>query len=436
MELTLAVRRQVTAAQAAKWGKATKAEKSAILDAVVLATGWHRDHAGKAIRPAAARLKQPAAARPVTSPLRARSAQPTYGPEVLDALRFCWAVLDGPAGKRLHAALPAVVPLLRQHGELHIDEQVVAGLLAMSAATIDRRLAPDRAELQTRTGRSLTGPGSMLKSSVPIKMWTQWADTIPGFCQIDTVGHEGGDPNGEFCHTVTVTDVATGWTENASVMGKGERRVQQALADIRLRLPFDLQGLHADNGSEFINHHLKRWCDSQQITLTRSRPSRKNDNPHAEQKNWTVVRHAAGYWRYDTAKELDVLNQLWALQSLLTNLFVPQQKLVKKTRAGARVIKVHDTARTPARRLLDDHPELVDDHDHDRIEQQLANLNPAQIRRDIGRLQDHLKMFATRRGPVQTVRKRHAAYDARTKLNHPATRAKPDESTTRTTRAS
>ena len=275
----------------------------------------------------------------------------------------------------------------------------------------------------------------MLKSSIPFKTWAQWADTIPGFCQIDTVGHEGGDPNGVFRHTLTVTDVATGWTENAAIMGKGERRTQQAFADIRLRLPFDLQGVHADNGSEFINHHLARWCTQQQITLTRSRPSRKNDNPHAEQKNWTVVRRAAGYWRYDTTKELDVLNTLWKAQTLLTNLFLPQQKLTGKTRTGARVIKTYDQPRTPARRLLDDHPDLVDDHDRRDIEHLLATLNPAQIRRDIGVLQDHLKMFAIRRGPVQPATRRHAAYTSRTKINPPPKRAFPDESTKSTTRA-
>lgn len=432
MELELAVRQRITAAQVAKWPKATRSEKGLILNAVCVATGWHRDHARKAIRAAVARGGQ----RP--PPRRPRPAVQVYDEAVIAALRVCWAVLDGPTGKRLAPALPDLVSALRAHGELVIDGAVAGQLLAMSAATIDRRLAADRAELTTRRGRSLTKPGSMLKSSIPFKTWAQWADTIPGFCQIDTVGHEGGDPNGEFCHTLTVTDVATGWTENASIMGKGERRTQQALADIRLRLPFDLQGIHVDNGSEFINHHLKRWCDTQQITMTRSRPARKNDNPHAEQKNWTVVRHAAGYWRYDTSKELDVLNQLWALQTVLTNLFIPQQKLLTKTRTGAKVIKTYDQARTPARRLFDEHPDLLDNHDRTAIEHLIATANPAQIRRDIGRLQDQLKMYAIRRGPLTPATRRHSAYTSRTKITPPPPpkRAPSHESTKTSTRAS
>jgi len=428
MELTVAVRRQITAAQVAKWSKATRAEKSQILDALCATTGWHRDHARKAIRQAVARGDAP------VLPRASRPAVLTYGPAVIAALQYCWAVLDGPTGKRLQPALADLVPALRRHGELDIDDAVAAALLAMSPATIDRRLTADRAQLSTRRGTSLTRPGSMLKSSIPFKTWAQWADTVPGFCQIDTVGHEGGDPNGEFCHTLTVTDVATGWTENASIMGKGERRTQQALADIRLRLPFDLQGVHVDNGSEFINHHLKRWCTAQEITMTRSRPARKNDNPHAEQKNWAVVRHAAGYWRYDTTKELDVLNQMWALQTILTNLFLPQQKLQTKTRHGARVIKTYDQAHSPARRLLQDHADLVTDQDRAAIEELLATANPAQIRRDIGRLQDQLKMYAIRRGPVSPATRRHAAYTSRTKINPPtppAPRASSHESTNR-----
>jgi transposase InsO family protein len=425
MELELAVRRQITAAQVSKWPKATRSEKGAILDAVCLATGWHRDHARKAIRVAVARGGRPPA------PRGPRPAVVVYGEAVIDALRICWATLDGPTGKRLAPALLDLVPALRRHHELDIDDAIAAALLTMSPATIDRRLAADRAQLTTRRGRSLTKPGSMLKSSIPFRTWAEWADTIPGFCQIDTVGHEGGDPNGEFCHTLTVTDVATGWTENRSIMGKGERRTQAALADIRLALPFDLQGVHVDNGSEFINHHLTRWCDTQQITMTRSRPARKNDNPHAEQKNWTVVRHATGYWRYDTGKELDVLNRIWALQTVLTNLFTPQQKLLTKTRTGAKVTKTYDTARTPARRLLDEHPDLVTESDRATIEHQLATANPAQIRRDIGRLQDQLKMYAVRRGPVTPATRRHAAYTSRTKINPPPppTRASSDEST-------
>ena len=196
-----------------------------------------------------------------------------------------------------------------------------------------------------------------------------------------------------------------------------------ALVDIPAALPFPCTGSTPTTAASSSTTTCCELCRRNEITFTRSRPGNKNDRAHAEQKNWTVVRRAVGYWRYDTGKELDVLNLIWAAQALLTNLFLPQQKLTGKTRIGARVIKTYDAPRTPARRLLDDHPDLVDDHDRRHIEHQLATLNPAQIRRDIGVLQDHLKMFAIRRGPVQPATRRHAAYTSKTKIRPPAKRA-------------
>ena len=139
-----------------------------------------------------------------------------------------------------------------------------------------------------------------------------------------------------------------------------------------LRFPFHIAGIHSDNGSEFINHHLARWCNARQITFTRGRSSHKNDQAHVEQKNWSVVRRHVGYFRYDTRRELDLLNQLWPLASLQVNLFLPQQKLLTKTRTGATVRKTYDTATTPLDRLLTHHPDLVDPHDRQRLTDLLA----------------------------------------------------------------
>ncbi|MFW6600326.1 integrase catalytic domain-containing protein, partial [Propionibacteriaceae bacterium Y2011] len=246
--MTMAARRAITQAQVAKWPKATRAEKTEILDAVCQVTGWHRDHARKAIRTLVA---DPGAA---SRPRKRRAPARTYDDDVTALLVQCWSALDGPAGKRLHAVLPEVVANMARHGRLTgVDDGVVDQLLGMSAATMDRRLAPARQGLVAGKGISHTRPGSMLKSSIPLKTWAEWNDTEPGFIQIDLVGHEGGDNNGDFHYSLDATDVATGWTETITVRSKGERIVAAGLEQLWLRFPFHIAGVHSDNGSEFIN---------------------------------------------------------------------------------------------------------------------------------------------------------------------------------------
>ena len=208
----------------------------------------------------------------------------------------------------------------------------------MSAATIDRRLAGERAKYQLK-GRCTTKPGSLLKSQIPVRTWADWNDARPGFVEIDLVSHDGGNPAGQFAFTLTVTDIATGWTENRSVPSKAAKGVLAALNDIACKMPFPVLGVDSDNGSEFINVTLLQSCERHQITFTRARPGNKNDGCHVEQKNWAVVRTVVGYHRYDTAAELLLLNEIWQLQSKLTNYFCPQQKLLTKVRDGAKVSK-------------------------------------------------------------------------------------------------
>jgi hypothetical protein len=178
-----------------------------------------------------------------------------------------------------------------------------------------------------------------------------------------------------------------------TVRSKGERVVADALQQIQLALPFHLAGIHSDNGSEFINHHLLRWCNTWQITFTRGRPNHKNDNAHVEQKNWAFVRRCAGYFRYDTPREQRLLDEMWQLESVLFNLFSAQQKLISKTRVGAKVTKRYDIARTPADRLLNDY-NLVTDQDRAAIQALLQETNPAALRRRIGDIQSKLIYLA------------------------------------------
>ena len=427
MGLDVGTRRLVTRELKGRYVRGSKAQRTVVLDELCAVTGWHRDHARKALRSAPGPGEERA-------PRKVRAPTFTYDEAVLAPLRVCWATLDGPTGKRLAPALPGLVAALRRHGELGISDQTAGLLMAMSAATIDRRLAPDRAGLQLK-GMSHTKPGSLLKAQIPMRTWADWDENTPGFVEIDLVAHEGGDNNGDFASSLTVTDIATGWTEVRTVRNKAARHVFCTLLEIQAALPFPLLGIDSDNGSEFINYHLLSWCTDQHITFTRSRPANKNDGCHVEQKNWDIARRTVGYWRYDTPAEVAVLNRIWAALSPLTNLFTPQQKLLTKTRTGAKVTKRYDTAQTPYQRLLG-HPDALDPVDTARLHLLLETTNPAQARRDVTQLCSTL-LERVKRKNITTRAKTNRVFLSKTKINKPPTkRASSDESTTPATRAS
>src|SRR5438552_3027588 len=316
---------------------AGREEKGRLLDEVCEVTGYHRKAVIRRLRRPAGRGRRRRRGRPVR-----------YGPEVVGALRAIWTAAGYPWSLRLKALLPAWLPWARRR--LRLTPVLEAALQRISPRQIDRRLQPYKRDLRTRLyGR--TKPGTLLKHHIPIQT-ERWSTTAPGFTEIDLVSHSGDCADGEFIHSLNVTDIHTTWVETRAVMGKGEARVQQALEAMRAVLPFRLHGIDSDNGSEFINNHLYRYCQAHQIQFTRGRPYKKDDNAHIEQKNWTHVRKLVGYHRYDTPSAVAALNDLYGHElRLFQNLFLPSVKLLRKERVGARQRRRYDAPRTPLERV-------------------------------------------------------------------------------------
>ncbi len=384
----MATRRQVTKATHRRYVQASRKEKAHILDEFVETTGYNRSYAARVLRNGGPEARSRSSPPQAPSGRRRGGRRRVYGDAVLEPLTRIWEILGFPCGKRLAACLPDVVDALVFHGELVCRPKIIEQLRNVSGATIDRLLAPQRKRFELR-GRSGTKPGSLLKSQIPIRTYADWDDARPGFVEIDLVSHSGSNASGDFCQTLTMTDIATGWTETLAVRNKAQKWVFLAIQQLRCQLPFPLLGIDSDNGSEFINHHLVDYCKQERITFTRARPYRKNDNCHVEQKNWTTVRQTVGYHRYDTPQELDALNRLYAAYRLLHNYFLPQAKVVAKWREGGRSRRRYDRPQTPCARTLGSSG--LSALTSQSLREQYTCLNPAQLRRDIQTVTEEIR---------------------------------------------
>lgn len=351
MKISMASRNEIINVCKKRYVKANKSEKIGMLDELTLATGLSRDHLARKLRgpavSAGSRRRSPYQAKP----LKRQGRKAKYGIVHREALIKLWTMLGCIASKRFVAALPALMEALTRSGHRFIPEEIEPDLKHISARTVDRLLAYERSRYLLK-GRPTTKPGTLLKSQIPIRRGTDWDDAAIGFCEIDLVAHCGPSARGEFIFTLTVTDVRSGWTECRAVINKAQRHVFEALLQVRSCLPFPLKGIDSDNGSEFINVDLLRYCEAEDLVFTRSRPETSNDGCYVEQKNWSVVRQNVGYQRYEGHEALNVLNQYYEILRLMNNFFLPSAKLIEKQRDKAKLRRKHDQPQTPYQRLL------------------------------------------------------------------------------------
>src|SRR6266511_4314709 len=406
MRLTMKERKRIAEATAGRYRRARKKEKTAILNEFVELTGFARSYAAMVLRNHGRVVQVNPKLRvrgDVGKKLRRPGRRPDYDESVVKVLIKVWRIMDYVCSKRLAPVLAEIVERLQRRGELKSAPEVIKKLSRMSAATIDRLLRPERQRYQLK-GRSHTRPGTLLKHQIPMRTFNEWDEQQPGFLEIDLVGHDGGVIDSYHAFTLNATDVASGWTSSTALKNKAQVWSLAGVEKIRAKLPFSLLGLDSDNGSEFINETLYNFCVEHKITFTRSRPYRKNDSCFVEQKNYSVVRRAVGYQRFDTAEQLRLLNELYEVLDLYNNFFQPSMKLISKERHGARVKKQYDEARTPYQRLLDS--SFIKEETKEQLRERYRLLNPAQLKRQLEKLQQ--KLLATA-GRTSSTRKRQRA---------------------------
>jgi hypothetical protein len=311
-----------------------------------------------------------------------------YSDESRLLLEHVWALMGLPCGKYVVVMLELWLPLLRAAGDLDkpfATPETLAELQSMSAATIDRYLAPARAGLRLR-GISTTTPSPLLRNSIGLSKAGDEPPSVPGVIEADTVAHCGPTFQGEFYRTLTMTDLVTGWTENASIRNNASKWIVQAVGDLQGMFPFPLRVFDSDNGSEFINHEVADWLQERDIEQTRSRPYKKNDQATVESKNNHVVRKHAFYWRYDTTQELALLGELWPMVSLRLNFFTPTKKPTGyATTADGRRKRVYDAPKTPWQRVRESG--LLTDEQTRAVETRINDVNPADLTRRINQIQ-------------------------------------------------
>jgi hypothetical protein len=384
--LSFTSKRELLLQTAPRYREASSALKTVILDEFVAATGYARKYAIRLLsQPIAPKLK-------IESPRL-----PRYGPEVQQALHLAWTAANHICAKRLIPFLPTLVESLERHGHLQLSQQCRTQLLSMSPATADRILRPYRK--QERHGLSTTRSGTLLKKQIPIRTFQDWNEAKPGFMEVDLVAHCGTDASGSYLYTLTLTDIATGWTECLPLLGRGQEAVVAALTRVRQVLPFPLLGIDTDNGSEFINVELLTYCEKEHMTFTRGRSRKSNDQCYIEQKNGQIVRQVVGYDRFTGERAHRQLTELYRALRVYVNCFQPSMKLAAKERDGSKVRRTYDQAQTPMQRLLASG--VLPAKKHQELLQITEALDPLRLLTQLQHLQKALWRHAVKSESVQ-----------------------------------
>jgi hypothetical protein len=380
--MSFRAKRELLVQVAPRYRAARHGQRSAILDEFVAVTGYERKYA---IRLLLGPIRPP---EPIRRPRAGR-----YSEAVQQALATAYTAANGICGKRLVPFLPELIPTLERHGHLTLPDEVRKQLLTLSPATADRLLAPVRQP----HGLTTTKPGRLLKKQIPVRTFTEWTDGAPGFLEADLVAHCGGSMEGAFLYTLTLTDVATTWTECLPLLHRSQHGVVHALQRARGMFPFPLLGIDTDNGSEFINEDLLAYCADQQLTFTRGRVANKNDQCWVEQKNGSIVRQLVGYDRFEGERAYRQLGELYRAVRLYVNFFQPSMKLRTKTRTGSRVRRTYGPAQTPFQRVLASG--VLDGASERRLKAVYQALDPVRLLNQLESLQEALwrhAMFRTR----------------------------------------
>lgn len=380
-KMSIQSRKEYLSRVKARYLKADKQGKSGMLKEFVKNTGYHKKYAVRIL----------AAGHEYKSKCINRKIHHIYDNSDIYWLKKIWEIMDYPCGQRLAPQLPEIISKLIRFKELGIPDSSQEKLKNIGSSTIDDRLRKFKSEARRKIN-STTRPGSLIKKQIPIRT-VSWNEKRIGCCELDTVAHCGDNASGEFIVSLDLTDILTGWTETEAVLGKAQNRIIAGLNNIKERLPFPLNAIDPDNGSEFINWQLFQFCMERKIEFTRGRPYAKNDNAHIEQKNWTHVRKVFGYKRRETEAELEIMNGLYRNEiRLYKNFFMPNVKLIEKKRVGKneeKIKRIYDKAKTPYQRVLECNQ--ISEKQKRKLKEQYETLNPAELRR---RIQSKLKKLS------------------------------------------